>query len=401
MTPRPLRIFVQYASELLTDFESHGDGLICFSLLNGLAERGHDIFAYTSRAALRNPHPRLHVHVGKILSPSSAIGKWEHAWRANHLFAQLDAVQPFDLVWRMHPYGTWCVSPPRTDGRPLVIGPLFYGWPSPPNPPPPARRFGVGIWPLLEPFAARGWNASLRKASLLICATAPHAAAMKAQYPQARVMDLPVIVDSPTGAASMPRQPSAAFPTLAFTGNLVENKRPALFCEIVQRLHAQGIPATGLIIGDGPLRAELEAFASSAGLSQSIKFLGRVPNTAVYDLVATADFLVSTSIGEPYGRAIVEAMAVGTPAICHNSGGPADIIQDDVDGLLSKGTDAQSFAQRIAAFCDQKHRWQEISDACLKKATNWRKDIVLGDLECSLQKLVGEASAAGERRGGQ
>ena len=58
---KPLTIFVHRASECLTDHESHGDGLICFSLLSGLAERGHQIFAYTNTAPIRQCSPNLHV----------------------------------------------------------------------------------------------------------------------------------------------------------------------------------------------------------------------------------------------------------------------------------------------------------------------------------------------------
>ena len=63
---KPLTIFVHRASECLTDYESHGDGLICFSLLNGLAERGHEAYAFANTAPIRAASSRLHV---KTITP--------------------------------------------------------------------------------------------------------------------------------------------------------------------------------------------------------------------------------------------------------------------------------------------------------------------------------------------
>ena len=56
-----LNIFVQRASECLTDYFPNGDGLICFSLLGELAKRGHKIFAYTNRDEVKNRPVNLEI----------------------------------------------------------------------------------------------------------------------------------------------------------------------------------------------------------------------------------------------------------------------------------------------------------------------------------------------------
>ena len=55
-------------------------------------------------------------------------------------------------------------------------------------------------------------------------------------------------------------------------------------------------------------------------------------------------------MGEPYGHSIVEAMSIGTPCICHDSGGPAEIIENEVDGLLVKELTAKAFAEGASHF---------------------------------------------------
>src|SRR4051794_21660375 len=100
-----LSVFVHRASERLTDHDSHGDGLICFSLLNGLAARGHRVYAYTDHPAVARAHPNLIVAGRRHRSPFNSLAPWEHAWRAERWLGQLLRTGPIDLVWRMHPYG--------------------------------------------------------------------------------------------------------------------------------------------------------------------------------------------------------------------------------------------------------------------------------------------------------
>jgi len=386
MSRAALRIFVHSASEYLTDHASHGDGLICFSLLNGLAQRGHEVFAYAQGAAVDSCSERLHVSVGAARSPAGSLVAWEHAWRADRRLAELIREGTVDLVWRMHPYDQACPRPPCQRGRPLVLGPLFYSWPES-GPPPLRHRIGIGR--VVRPLARRGWQATLAQTKLLLCATEPLARQMRELHPSARVLTLPVIVDAPEPAL---RQRHTSPPgrdelRLVFTGNLVPQKNPRVFCDLVARLRSVGWNVGAVIVGDGPQRRDVENSCGRLGIDRFVRFIGRVPNPEVYSIVAEAHLLVSTSLGEPYGRCIVEGMAVGTPAVCHASGGPRDLIADGVDGLLVDRLDAQAYARRIIEFCEQGN-WQHLSQCAQTKAQAWSSQRVLDSLECALLGLV-------------
>src|SRR3954466_1620006 len=129
----PLGIFVSHASGCLTDYMSHGDGLICFSILDGLARRGHNVFACTPYSAILSPNPRLHVKILKHALPADSLTGWEYLWRAGRWLEQIVRSDRIDITWRMHPYNEGCPGKPPTLGRPLVIGPLFRGWPASSN----------------------------------------------------------------------------------------------------------------------------------------------------------------------------------------------------------------------------------------------------------------------------
>jgi glycosyltransferase involved in cell wall biosynthesis len=237
---------------------------------------------------------------------------------------------------------------------------------------------------MLKPFAQHGWDRAVRKASLVICATDSLAAKTKSQTDGA-VLTLPVIVEPP--ADLIPIRKSASTLKLLFAANLYRNKNPLVFCETIHRLQKMNVPVAGEILGDGPERAAMEQWCQSNALGDAIRFLGRIPNADVYQHLANADGLVSTSFGEPYGRSIAEAMSVGAVPICHRSGGPMDLIRSGVDGLLVDRVDASDYADAIAAAWNDPGQWQRLSAAAIEKSGQWKTDIVVTELEDALLAL--------------
>jgi len=385
---RKLSIFVHRASEFLTDHEAHGDGLICFSLLNGLANRGHRVFAYANHASIQECSPNLHVITARHRVPANSLAPWEHGWRADRWMADLDRTHNFDLVWRMHPYHGSCPTEPKTLGKPLVIGPLFYPWPVTgcQIPKEGRPRLGIGLQGIISPIANHGWSSTVRKASLILCATSKHADSLSREYPKINVMDLPVIVQIPEDLPQPEMRPRQGEIKLLFIANLLSYKNPMIFCETVERLRSKGIAVSGTVLGDGPERARIENFSKSNTLP--IRFLGKVPNDEVYDHLKDADYLMSASMGEPYGRGIAEAMAVGIPCICHRSGGPADFITDCLDGLLVEYLCADSFAARLETAISKPDDWNILSANARLKAEHWKSETVLDRLEAQLLTTV-------------
>lgn len=383
--PRRLRIFVHCASECLTDHLPHGDGLICFSLLAGLAHRGHRIEALAWHADISTPVEGLEVATILPVARSGALRIREFHFRANRRYRRRARSTAFDLVWRMHPYGYACPGPPATSGEPLVIGPLFYPWPQPARAPQRLRWLRPGTY--LMPSALRGWDRALATANALLLPTAPMQADYQARFPNACCISVPVIVDPP---APPPERSAAANEPLrlVFVANLVDYKNPAIFLDAVQLLHQRGIPLHAEIAGDGPLRGHLEARIEQLGLGSAVRMLGRIPNRQVFDLVARAHFMVSASLGEPYGRNIAEAMSVGTPCVCHRSGGPADFILDQRNGLLVPDLAAALYAEQIAAVWQTPGRWSQLSRGATETAAAWRARPVLDHLEAQLLHLA-------------
>jgi phosphatidylinositol alpha-1,6-mannosyltransferase len=104
-------------------------------------------------------------------------------------------------------------------------------------------------------------------------------------------------------------------------------------------------PHTLEVVGDGQLRAGLEAQAARLGLGARVRFLGALPpGEAVYRFLRTRAAFVQPSRTEGLPRSLLEAMAVGLPALATAVGGVPELL--DADELV-RVDDAGALAQAI------------------------------------------------------
>ncbi len=135
---------------------------------------------------------------------------------------------------------------------------------------------------------------------------------------------------------------------LLFAGKLLARKRPALMLEALRRVRTQDTDAARRLkvwlVGDGPLRGELEAFASQHELP--VSFLGFVNQSAIPTAYAAADCLVLPSNGEEtWGLVVNESFACGRPAIVSTEAGCApELIEDGVTGWTLTRPDTNELA---------------------------------------------------------
>lgn len=88
-----------------------------------------------------------------------------------------------------------------------------------------------------------------------------------------------------------------------------------------------------VILGDGPLRGELEQLAEQLGIRERVHFAGSVANP--YNWMRRADLFVLSSRHEGLGNVIIEAMACGTPIVSTDCpSGPREILEDGKWGRL-------------------------------------------------------------------
>ena len=107
---------------------------------------------------------------------------------------------------------------------------------------------------------------------------------------------------------------------------------------------APDIPLTFIVVGhdEGRMVPDLRDLAKSMGIEDKVQIVGfRHPIEA---WIAGMDLLMATSEREPFGRTLIEAMAVGTPVVASATAGHLEIIDDERTGLLVPPNDADAFA---------------------------------------------------------
>ena len=106
-----------------------------------------------------------------------------------------------------------------------------------------------------------------------------------------------------------------------------------------------------LIVGDAKSEntysylAELEKQVAEFQLTDNVVFTGYVEN--ITELYASLDLVVLPSLAEPFGRALIEAMAMGKPVVATRAGGAVEVVDDGVTGLLVPPDDPASLAKAI------------------------------------------------------
>jgi len=124
------------------------------------------------------------------------------------------------------------------------------------------------------------------------------------------------------------------------------------------RLISERIPDAKLyILGKGPEERNLKSFVKNLNIDDVVKFLETpIPNHKMPELYAECDVYVQPSIVEPFGIAVLEAMACGKPVIGTKVGGIIDTIVDGETGFLVNPKDSKELAERVIMFNDQKLR---------------------------------------------
>ncbi len=139
-----------------------------------------------------------------------------------------------------------------------------------------------------------------------------------------------------------------AEPIVLYIGNLVPVKGLAVLIDACARLAEEKVRFTCYLIGEGPLRGELEQEIALRGLAERMRFVGAKPHEQLPDWYRATDVLVLPTYSEGVPIVLLEAAACGTPFVASRVGGIPEIAHLGVSQLVSPG-DAASLARAIAA----------------------------------------------------
>ncbi|MEH7335952.1 glycosyltransferase family 1 protein [Neobacillus drentensis] len=131
---------------------------------------------------------------------------------------------------------------------------------------------------------------------------------------------------------------------LTFVGRLAPEKDIETLLAIANSMPADfNEKIHWLIVGDGPLREEMEARQTSTNMT----FTGYLSGSRLAEVYSASDLFVFPSPTETFGNVVLEALASGTPVIGANAGGVKNIIQTGVTGHLCPAGNVEEFKKSI------------------------------------------------------
>ena len=144
-------------------------------------------------------------------------------------------------------------------------------------------------------------------------------------------------------------------------GRLATQKRVEDLVWAIELLGHHSPAAHLLVVGDGPLRSDLETFAVQTGCRDRVRFTGHRDDVA--DIWAASDVAWLASDFEGQSNSLMEAMAAGLPVIASNIPANAELVIDEESGHLVAVGDAAGFARHSRGLLDHPERGRSLGQA--------------------------------------
>ena len=197
------------------------------------------------------------------------------------------------------------------------------------------------------------------------------------------------VIPEPTGdlALNLPTGDDAPV-VLGSISTLTRQKGLPILLEAASMLSRMQKNFVLLIVGDGPMRQELEQQAQSLGIADRVRFLGWVPNAARQVLHAF-DIFCQSSLWEANSIVLLEAMSAGVPIVTTSVGESRHVIDDGTDGRVVPPNDARSLADAMASLIDNCARRRAMGQSAASRfEDNYTVDKMVQNYESIYSELA-------------
>ena len=144
-----------------------------------------------------------------------------------------------------------------------------------------------------------------------------------------------------------------------------------------------------MVIGDGPMRTELEDLAKQTGVSDQVKFMGRLPRQEMGEMIYASDIFLLNTAYEGMSHQLLEVMSLEVPIVTTKIDGNIELITNRQDGLLVETNDTEAFTKAITELTENPDLRADLIKNATQRLTmfsqttaetnlkNWLKDIWL------------------------
>ena len=168
-------------------------------------------------------------------------------------------------------------------------------------------------------------------------------------------------------------------------------KQPDQFVAIVDSIRLVIPDVRAVIVGDGPLKADLQKHAEELGANRNIEFLGKRKDVELF--LSRSKIFVLTSKSEGLSNAMAEAMVAGVVPVVANVGELGDLVIDGVNGYLVEPNNIEEYARRIVSLLEDRDLWERQSRRAIQDArAHCGIEVVSEKWRQSLRDLISRAS---------
>ena len=168
--------------------------------------------------------------------------------------------------------------------------------------------------------------------------------------------------------------------------NFREVKRVKDVVRVFARIR-RAMPATLLMVGDGPERDDAEREARELSVAGDVRFLGRIDTVA--PLLMQSDLFVLPTQAESFGLAALEAMACGVPVVGSRAGGLPEVVQDGVTGILEPPGSVEAMGRRAIELLRDPDRHRAMMTSAAERARSFAADKIVPQYENLYRSVVG------------
>lgn len=342
-----------------------GGGMVARDVGLGLRRRGHDVHVITAHYAglprqedldgiqvLRVPSLRRSAYVAGLGAMAGfvlagTLAAWRHTRRWKPDLIHVHFAVPSGPA-------AWIVS--KLTGVPYVLTAHLGDVPD--GVPEKTGRWFRWVYPLTPPI----WRDARR-----VAAVSEHTRRLaQAHYP----VDITVI---PNGTDLSELDPGRICvhspPQIVFAGRFMPQKNPLQLVSTLAEL--RDLPWRCQMLGDGPLRSEVEAAIRKAGLEERFELPGWVTPEVVTEAFRRADILFMPSLSEGLPVVGVRAVSLGLAVVASRVGGFIDLVEPGVNGELVEADDPEGYARALRPMLASSERLQAAREAGRRKSAEF------------------------------
>lgn len=164
-------------------------------------------------------------------------------------------------------------------------------------------------------------------------------------------------------------------PVVGTAGRLHKRKNVQMFLQAAKQLLDEGVRARFLIVGDGPMRFELEKLTSELGIAEHVHYTGW--RTDLISVMRAMDVFVLCSYAEAWPIVILEALALQKPIVSTAVGGIPEIIENGQNGILVPSGDLGRLKNALQDLLREPGKAQQIGHAGRKSIAQKYSDKVM------------------------